>query len=299
MKLKEIFNIFADYNSSVKPTTTIKEEVVSVKEIHDKLDWFSTLENLADDNRINVLNEEISKKQASIESIEKRFQLGFALPQKEKEIQDNTKKQINVLKEELNDLYEESSLREKIQKLRFSYPHLKFILRKDAEEICEKYNLTLSYSNFYIGEIPEKNLKEIESFVFPKESLFFQTQNKLLWVGDERIPIHERDRFQNSKFFVPIEEPYITRGLIENDYNKSWEKIFEIEKNTHRSTHFKKIFIMIAPSKDFLYTKQDLDKAIPPDPIVLYPVQDKDIFVIVSKWGEESSDERLVNPNNN
>lgn len=44
------------------------------------------------------------------------------------------------------------------------YPVNKFLVEKDVERICKKYNLVLGKIEQYKGFVPDKNLKEIESF---------------------------------------------------------------------------------------------------------------------------------------
>jgi hypothetical protein len=48
------------------------------------------------------------------------------------------------------------------------YPFNKFIYYSQLIPICEKYNLVLGQVKHYIGNIPEKNVKEISEFNYTK-----------------------------------------------------------------------------------------------------------------------------------
>lgn len=47
---------------------------------------------------------------------------------------------------------------------RHNYPQNKFITVEEVSDLCEKYNLIHGASSNFIGDIPEKNLAEIENF---------------------------------------------------------------------------------------------------------------------------------------
>jgi hypothetical protein len=51
-----------------------------------------------------------------------------------------------------------------LQHFSFTYPQYKFIPEKEAKAICKKYGLVMGDSSLYKGDIPLKNLKEMETF---------------------------------------------------------------------------------------------------------------------------------------
>ena len=57
----------------------------------------------------------------------------------------------------------------KIEYFRVWYPSNKFITEDEVKKICEKYGLLLGDAQNYIGDVPEKNLTEIEKFSLRKE----------------------------------------------------------------------------------------------------------------------------------
>ena len=78
--------------------------------------------------------------------------------------------------------------------------------------------------------------------------------------------------------------------------------------NNQYSNLLKKSFIIAAPPKDFDIQDMKIEKfklvenVIPvPDPVVMQPVlfNDKEYYLIVTAWGEESSDADVVNQNMN
>jgi hypothetical protein len=50
-----------------------------------------------------------------------------------------------------------------IQKYNQIYTH-KFILKPQLERVCEKYNLYVRDLDFFLGDIPEKNIQDIMNF---------------------------------------------------------------------------------------------------------------------------------------
>jgi hypothetical protein len=149
------------------------------------------------------------------------------------------------------------------------YPHNKFITEEAVEKICGKYGLVCASANFYKGDVPEKNLVEMEQFVLRKE--------------DEVIDL--------MSGFV---ESFRSRLL-----GFHGEEFMSYASNEGRST--RRSFKICAPEKDFdtsRLTKQGhkMELSIP-DPIVLQPV--KGGYLIVTKWGLEASDDLVKNEKSN
>ncbi|ULT44109.1 hypothetical protein KRR40_12535 [Niabella defluvii] len=51
------------------------------------------------------------------------------------------------------------------------YPNYKFITREEVNRLCEKYGLIFGRADKYTGDIPEKNLLEIEAFYVNNEDV--------------------------------------------------------------------------------------------------------------------------------
>ena len=160
-----------------------------------------------------------------------------------------------------------------LSELSIKYPTLKFIDKKTVERICKKYKLLFGDSSYYKGDIPEKNLLEIEQF-------------------KEKIAIAEEDK---AYFW------WLLGGTIESDY-ASYLRGLEDSKLgylplcgvTQLNT-----FKICAPAHlmDMREARlaDDGYTIINKDPVVLFPIRDN-IYVIVSKWGKEANDSQLQNP---
>jgi hypothetical protein len=162
----------------------------------------------------------------------------------------------------------------------------KFILKPQLERVCEKYNLFVRDTNFFLGDIPEKNIKDIMGF-----SVF---------VDD--LPITE-----SSKFKLLENYKHLVRG--QNDF-MGLSRNFRIPIE-----HFAEMrigrFIQIAAIKS-LFDEQAFAKSqarilnkpelaakhqVELDPIVL--CETKHGYIIITAWGDEANDELVVNQNHN
>lgn len=155
---------------------------------------------------------------------------------------------------------------ELIESYRVTFPTYKFITEEIVNKICEKYGLVFSFADNYIGDIPEKNLTEIEQFV--------------------------------KRNNIEVEKPVtydVGNGII--TFNISSFSFWGQRSDEFSEPHTKK-FKIVAPEKDF-ETKNKVKKGyeLIDDPIVLWPV--KGGYIIVTKWGLEANDESLINETNN
>jgi hypothetical protein len=161
------------------------------------------------------------------------------------------------------------------------YPHNKFITEEAVEVICNKYGLVFADAGYYKGDVPEKNLREMEQFTLRKEDMTEQPFDfgRAIGLIQSRMAA-SWDPFGRS-FVIDWGEPGMGRG----------------EETVNPKAHFK----ICAPESDFdmtLLTKKGhkLELNIP-DPIVLQPVQGG--YLIVTKWGLEASDDLVKNEKSN
>lgn len=73
-------------------------------------------------------------------------------------------KNIKSVEKKRKEREEQQKLKELIEYYNRTYPLNKFITEDMVETICNKYKIYLASSEDYIGEIPEKNQKEILNF---------------------------------------------------------------------------------------------------------------------------------------
>lgn len=167
------------------------------------------------------------------------------------------------------------------------YPLYKFITEESVKRICKKYNLIYGTSKRYIGTVPDKNLEQMEAFKVSIEDKAYEQNicsfnswgnNKQTSIMSYASYISERDASENRNVHAML----ASRGTAIS-YN---EAPFEI----------------CAPAKDFNTKGMDLkDFKLTnieiPDPIVLQPIVYQNVkhYLIVTRWGDEASDENVVN----
>jgi hypothetical protein len=163
---------------------------------------------------------------------------------------------------------------------RKKYPFLKFITREQLEEICEKYGLIYSEVFNYTGEIPEKNLREIES----------------------AQPLDKEDEFDGDFILVEKENELMDyrNSMMSNSIISSFLKMSILDKYNNKIRRYtEKLFI--AANKEFFDLKNMKNVkgtheyvCAPKDPIVFRWCRGG--ILIISKWGDEANDAELVVP---
>jgi len=194
-----------------------------------------------------------------------------------------------------------------IHEYSFKYPNNKFITEDMVGEICKKYSLVCGDVSLYKGFVPKENLKEISKF---KEKYKFN-----IWIGTGGIGDDKKLIFDAEEYEIKIEG-----GYYHFFHKKTKKKAFQMGVSEYKNRGFFRFYgypddnrrgefhynlvqqglKICAPIKDMDTTKMQLDgyrlKDIP-DPIVLQPVAGG--YLVVSKWGDEASDELVVNERNN
>lgn len=168
-----------------------------------------------------------------------------------------------------------------------NYPQYKFITKDMAMGICKKYNLVLGEVSQYTGFVPEKNIKQIAKFYENKNEINTEYSQRYssMWSRAERISKKEYDD-----------------GI---EYEKQMRADcirYSVPRVTDKHFMENKVGLFIAaPLKDMKsegYTLKDriFTREIP-DPVVLAPVkyQSIELYCIVTAWGDEASDEIVVN----
>lgn len=270
---KEKFN----YNTLEETKVLNKKQSVkeTIEEIHTT--FFTEVDRIKkESSEIKSLD---TTKQNLIDKRNKLIKLGF---NNSKEV-----KEANLEIDRLNTLKKENELNQSINKaanyFSFTYPQYKFITEESVKKICAKYNLIYGDVSNYIGIIPDKNLKHIEEFKIKEQ--------------DECYELHRNDIFLwgRGRSF----ERYVTKPI--NDDISEHERY--MQSVMHYSTKISKSNLEIcAPIKDFNIKNMEiknfkLSKIEIPDPVVLKPVifEDKKYYLIITAWGDEASDELVVN----
>lgn len=276
MNLFKKRNIVSD--TDVLELTKIKTTSDLIKEIHNEFN--TEVDNLLREVGILVPLPELNK--AILSKAERLKQLGFKNTIIVEEANKQLKEEAEILKKNLV----KQKLKEAIEYFSVKYPFKKFITEDSVKRICAKYNLIYGEVFYYTGDIPEKNLKELEEFKLD--------ETDEVWCEN----YGRGTTFLISKNAVP--------KINEYGYSTEGDSSMHTWVNS-RPTYIKASLEIVAPVKDFNTDKMEiknfkLDKKIEiPDPIVLQPVMynNNKYYLILTAWGDEASDELVINQNFN
>jgi hypothetical protein len=186
-----------------------------------------------------------------------------------------------------------------------NYPNNKFIAESQVKSICQKYSLVCGDISMYKGFVPEVKLQMAEKFKLKNEDkskLWFEISSS----SGKELPIthiSEKDLTEYGlKYFKrdsALEYSYIVGSMGDFGLDMFKQEICQMfsEFAFVKATIVSQSLKICAPLKDMEIPKgkevvgykiQDI-----PDPVVLQPVQGG--YLIVCAWGDEASDEIVVN----
>lgn len=166
------------------------------------------------------------------------------------------------------------------------YPH-KFISYKALQRVMNKYGLRRGDLRDFTGFVPEKNLEEMESFKLKKKDWSIDTTKTFLLQ-------HDSSMYQLDSFSFGRKE--ISKEMAELMHKESKEKegaFIQVEKIKLQ---------IVAPRHEMGKSSKSAKPIV--DPIVLCEVRHPSEiencgFIIVTAWGDEASDEIIVNEKSN
>lgn len=273
-----------------------REDIKKKREVDLVIEQIHREFNTAGDILLHQAYEIINSTNVCTDKTEKLKSLGFRSVPEVKQVEDRIKeKQIS---EETVAL---------IQKYRFEYPNNKFITDDMIKSICEKYGLVYGDIELFKGFVSLKNLNEIAAFVekYPMDDIYV----------DELGREHNMTGFEIRKrgnFYHFFKDGLFGHAYQSNDgirfYGDNYTGKTKEEHYTRLGVNYltvhnmkKKSLKICAPLKDMnMKPNQRLNGHIIidwPDPVVMRPV--KGGGIICSAWGDEASDELVINHNNN
>lgn len=280
-----------------KPQTT--NEII--EEIHDT--FYTEVDRLLADAKI--LKPLDTDKQDLIDKSARLKSLGFT---NTTEVS-SSESEIKRLKDLETENTIKDNLREAINYFSFKYPQYKFITEESVRKICEKYNLVYSEVSNYVGEVPDANLEHIENFKIDEaDECYLKIVNfrGLIGMRSDFLGVGN-NRDINAISFADYKEAITPTPFDLNDDLYSQKRALRLQMSNHFSESYDKASLEIcAPIKDFkkeLMELKDfkLSKIEIPDPVVLKPVffKGRKHYLIVTAWGQEASDELVINQNHN
>lgn len=278
-----MFNLLKKWNENI--ITQIKVDKTTnqiIEEIHES--FYTEVDKLLASALVsNCLD---TDKDELIKKCERLKELGFSNTKEVKEAETEVQR-LNTLKA---DNEAKKALTEAINYFTLKYPNYKFITEESVKKICEKYGLIYGEVYNYIGTVPCKNLLKIEQFKIDEhdECCFNEQSYYSSWSDGWRVTSKKFESFT----------VYKNRKKLEKNTRFSLES----SNFQYREINQKCPLEIAAPLKDFNLTGMEvkdfkISKIEVPDPIVLKPVffNDQKHYLIVTAWGNEASDEIIVN----
>lgn len=262
--------------AATKEATKAQTTNEIIQEIHET--FYTEVDRLLESAQI--MRSEDTELQDLIDKSKRLKSLGFGQTKECIEADAEVARLLEVQKENESN----RKLAEAINHFQMRYPVYKFISEASVQKICQKYNLVYGDVKNYKGTVPEKNLREMESFKVRDEDKAY-----LRWFSDMMIHVGRAPRIR--KDIVSYEEHAYT--LSERDLLKSYHSSYctcpaPLE--------------IAAPLSDFDTSNMEvnnfkLSEIEVPDPIVLQPVYFAGMkhYLVVTAWGIESEDELVVN----
>lgn len=277
-------------------------EVITAKQIHE--DFYGAEERLYVE-AIGLSKGGLVTKASKAERL-KKIGFGNAKPIKDCQAQE-AKRQVS------------GHLIRAIEHFRTYYPHNKFITEAEVKRLCEKYHLVLGDASNYIGDMPEKNLQDIENFKLRKED--WKEKTAVTFGFDSLMGMIERYRdpeflgmyWGKSRRSGSIDYQAAIRDYTQGrsslaEFLNSPTPIYQTGVDPYKEPETKKeyeqpAFKICAPKEDFNTIGWEVRDGyrLVYDPIVLQPVskEGQDGYLIITAWGDEASDEIVVNEINN
>lgn len=265
-----------------------------IEEIHET--FYTEVDKLL--ANANIANSLDTDKQSLIDKCERLKALGFT---NTKEVQE-AESEISRLNKLKLDNETKKTLIEAINYFSFKYPNYKFITEESVKKICAKYNLIYGTIDKYIGTVPDVNLKHIENFKVNEDDECYQIEE--FYMGG----MGSRSIGKTYASFAKVNQSKIdkkTSGGLDLDMGFIWQLQGSLQ-NRYRTENKLSPLEIAAPIKDFDTRGMEikdfkLSKIEIPDPVVLKPIiyKNQKCYLIITAWGDEASDELVVNQNQN
>ena len=257
-----------------------EEPKITIEEIHEA--FYNKVDELL--AMCQIQKDESSEIEELIKKHDRLSKLGFSNSSIAKKCE-YEKKRIEGIKRENQS---KQNLINVISYFKQKYPHYKFISTAGVNELCKKYGFIYADASFYKGNIPDKNLKEMENFKIEKED---KTYIKI----DRGMRRNREDLtdWADYKFYADSRQRTVNNFLSPYDV---------------QITFGTKPFQVVATKDEFHIENMELKgyelkrkPVVDEDPIVLQPVCHNSIhgFLIVTAWGPEASDPLVLNENHN
>jgi len=165
----------------------------------------------------------------------------------------------------------------------------KFIIEPQLERICEKYDLYVRSLRFFLGDIPEKNIKDLMNFKIDLYDIYEKDRNNAIseYIHKNSVfnPYNGIDLMNKSPIFVTLDELANIVNISNYLEIAAVKILFSIDAFTQ--------------SFDRIVNKKELEakSIVEMDPIILFKTNHGRL--IITAWGDEANDELVANQNTN
>lgn len=280
-KMKEVDTKIKQVEFVEKPFEGKSQKEI-IEQIHE--DFYTEVDKLLSYAKIKEDNS--SKNPELLDKANRLRKFGFT-GTSTVELADSEESRVGNINRENED---KDRLKEVINYFSVKYPMYKFITEDSVKKICEKYNLIYGDVKNFKGDVPEKNLQDIENFKIKDEDLCFERRYSYT--------------YRNYKFdsFIHIDSEHVNSFFYAKNTRANLSNSSSDPSTGLKYTVYLSPLEIAAPLKDFNTEKMQIEdfklsKIEIPDPVVLQPVLYKGskYYLIVTAWGDEASDELVVN----
>ena len=277
-----------------------------VEEIHAE---FDSVEDRLLQQALLILNELKITPEMEVETKAKRLSiLGFTNTPSVKQADEIIREKEKVSQQ----IVKTKSDAELIQHYKFNYPTLRFLTEDELDKICKKYGLIYAPVKNFIKDVPDKNIREIETAPLLKvedreEPNYITVKINEFW---DNVPNEIKEALKNEIKYTgfvtskhaPAESDL--RAIVAKTIQSSYTG-FIYRKATVKKVDRSSLFICAPPT---YFDLKDLSKE---GELGYYQVQEYEIsdpivfryckggIQVISKWGLEASDEMILNPIDN
>lgn len=279
-----------------------------VKEIHEAFDTAADRLLQEAKNQIKLLESKDLSNSQITDKARRLANLGFV----DSTIVKQGTRILTLLEQQKKDIKRKQVVSQVVQHYINRYPFLKFLTVEELDLICAKYNLIYAPVEFYRGDVPEKNLIEIENA--PPLRSDETVPNKIM------LKITSLYTSDKDLLKILLDKPFLYGGTkdysehndtdwIVNTYARSkgykgeFGESYISRKCERTELHMGGLF-MAAPKSEFSDLSKFIQenefgyanstKTIVDDPIVFRYCRGG--IQVVTKWGPEASDPLLLNP---
>lgn len=250
--------------------------VATIEEIHEDFD--SAQEKLLTEAK-DILKSADKKTMKRIKLADKVKNLGFT-----------RSKTVEDLREISDEIGEKEKLAKLIEHYSVHYPTYKFITQDKLREICKKYGLVFGEAEWFVGEIPEKNMQDMVNFKVRLEDRVYQ-------IYDDEWDSWESANLLNESELKKKLTPETIKSI-----EKGEDFWFSTTNGDKKVLHRSKLMRVVATREEFDMDGKEVEgfeitRQLPKDPIVLQDVIGG--FLIITKWGPEADIKETHDPKQN